>query len=307
MAQEECRDNMVKFNHVIHDIYRLETPAGGVWSGIILVDGVKKILIDSGENAGNIDEILIPALADLGYQITDIDYLCNTHCHGDHVGGHKRIVELGHPKVVAYEKSVPKIRDPLKYSKLIRATFPEHSPAAPTVLEGVEPNLVMEDGDLLADRLMLIATPGHDDDTICYYDTMSKTLISGDSLQGNGTLTQGTALYMDVDDYRSSLQRVQSIDIENIISAHPYGISGDIAIGYTDVKEYMSRCYQVTVMYEDYIRKQIAQGETNPVNIAKGLIQFMGNQEPAKLFLPLYTVTAHIRKFGAKSSYADDI
>ena len=33
---------------VLEDIYILETPSGGVWSGIILVDGEEKILIDSG-------------------------------------------------------------------------------------------------------------------------------------------------------------------------------------------------------------------------------------------------------------------
>lgn len=287
---------MGRFKSVCGDIYRLETPAGGVWSAIIFIDGEKKILIDSGENAQHIDELLVPALAFMGYQITDVDYLCNTHCHADHIGGHKRIVDLGAQRVVSYLKSAPKIRNPLKYSKLIRAAYPMDSPKAPKVLEGVEPNIILENGDMLAERLLLSATPGHDDDAVSFYDTKTKALISGDSLQGNGTVSQGTAFYMDVEDYRGSINDVRKMDIEYIISGHPYLCSGDKAIGYEEVERYLSCCYDITFTYEDYIRKQLNAGETLPVRIARGLIHHMGNKEPEKLFLPLYTVAAHMKK-----------
>lgn len=81
-----------RFLNITKDIYMLKTPAGGVWSGIILIDGEEKVLIDSGENAEHIDELLVPALKELGIQLQDIAWLCNTHCHGDHVGGHSRIM-----------------------------------------------------------------------------------------------------------------------------------------------------------------------------------------------------------------------
>lgn len=38
-----------EFRQMAEDIYLLETPAGGVWSGIVLVEGEQKVLIDSGE------------------------------------------------------------------------------------------------------------------------------------------------------------------------------------------------------------------------------------------------------------------
>lgn len=281
------------FRKITDDIYLLETPAGGVWSGIILVDGTEKVLIDSGENAAHIDELLVPALKEMGYSLKDVDWLCNTHCHGDHVGGHRRIVELAGTKVAAYRKSVPKLRDPLKYSRLIRAAYPAYSPPAPAVLDGVAADVVLEDGERIAGRLQVVASPGHDDDCICFLDIPSGTLISGDSLQGNGTRTQGTALYMDLEAYRNTLEKLMRMDIENIISAHPYLYSGEAARGKRECAAYLERCMEITGIYGAYINSRLQEGERDSAEIAKGLIAHMGNEEPDWLFLPLYTVNAH--------------
>lgn len=286
------------FRNITKDIFLLETPAGGVWSGIVFIDGEKKFLIDSGESAKHIDELLIPALKTMGYTLNDIDFLCNTHCHGDHVGGHARIRELSDAKVAAYEEAVEKIKDPLKYSKRIRAAFPEYSPAAPAVLRGVEPDVVLKDEEILAGRLQVIATPGHDTDCVSFYDLKTKTLITGDSLQGNGTSTQGTALYMDLDSYISSLKKLMQMDIENIVSGHPYLFSGDAAYGKGAVEEYLKKCMEITEIYGAFIKKQVSDGIADAPAIAEALISYMQNQRPAFLFLPLYTVSTHLRALG---------
>jgi len=287
---------MITFKKIIDDIYRLETPVEGVWNGIIFVDGEEKLLIDSGLDAQNVDECLVPALAQMGYQLSDIDWLLNTHCHGDHVGGHKRIVALGNVKVAVYRESLPKLHDPLKFSKLIRAAFPEHSPMPPAVLEGVEESRILNNEEMIAGRLQLIATPGHDDDCVCFYDLKTKTLITGDSLQGNGTASQGTALYMSLPDYRESLTKLKAMDIHNIVSGHPYLFSGDKAIGKRSVLEYLNKCEQIVDIYHEFIRKELASGETEIAVIAEQLISYMKNKKPGYLFLPMYTVKTHIEE-----------
>ena len=290
------RMQMLEFNNIWKDIYRLETPLSGVWNGIIFVDGKEKVLIDSGLDAQNVDECLVPALKQLGYELKDVDWLLCTHCHGDHVGGHKRIVELGNVKAAVYKESVPKLHDPLKYSKLIRAAFPEHSPAAPAVLEGVKETRIIEDGEIIAGRLQLIATPGHDDDCVCFYDLETKTLITGDSLQGNGTASQGTALYMSLPDYRNSLAKLKAMDIQNIISGHPYLFSGDKAIGKEEALKYLERCEEIVAVYDAFIRERLAEGETEIAAIAEQLITYMKNIKPEYLFLPMYTVKTHMEE-----------
>jgi len=291
----------MKFKHIIKDIYVLQTPNGIDWAGIVFIDGKSKILIDSGACAENIDECLVPALSEMGYSLDDIDFLCNTHCHGDHVGGHKRIVTLASPKVVCYRESVPKLREPLKYSKLIRAAFPEDSPAPPEVLDGVEPDIILDDGDILDGRLELIATPGHDTDAVCFFDMETKTLISGDSLQGNGTASQGIALYMDLAAYRNSLLKLMKRDIENIVSGHLYTLSGDVALSAEASQKCLRTCMDITRIYDEFIRNQMAMGETCARKIAVNLIDHMQSRRPEKLFLPLYTVTSHIKEIKKKA------
>ena len=291
---------MVQFKKIWKDIYRLETPVVGVWNGIIFIDGKEKILIDSGLDAQNVDDCLIPALRKLGYEISDVDWLLCTHCHGDHVGGHKRIVELGDVKIAVYRKSVPKLHDPLKYSKLIRATFPEHSPTPPKVLEGVQENHILEDGEVIAGRLKLVATPGHDDDCVCFFDMETNSLITGDSLQGNGTASQGTALYMSLPDYKESLAKLKSMDIHNIISGHPYLHSGAQALGKEETRVYLEKCEEIVEIYGRFIRERIADGETEIAAIAEQLITYMNNIKPAFLFLPMYTVKTHMEEIAKK-------
>lgn len=285
-----------KFRKIIDDIYLLETPLGDIWSGIVLVDGEEKILIDSGEKAQTVDEYLIPALAELGYTLNDITYLCNTHSHGDHVGGNYRIKELSKVKVATYSMAVPKVREPLKYSKLIRAAYPDFSPAPPPVLLGVEPDLILEDGDLVGNRLQVIAAPGHDTDSVCFYDKKTRTLITGDSFQGNGASVQGLALYMNLSQYRETLKRMKKIDIENIVSGHPYLFSGDCALGKEESLKYISRCEEIIEIYGAYIKEQVNMGITNVATIAEGLIMHMNNHKPSFLFQALYTVDAHLRE-----------
>lgn len=287
---------LIEFKRMWEDVYRLETPVTGVWNGIIFIDGKEKVLIDSGLNAQNIDDCLVPALRKLGYEISDLDWLLSTHCHGDHVGGHKRIVELGDVKVAVYSKSVPKLHEPLKYSKLIRATFPEHSPTPPAVLDGVKETKVLEEGEIIAGRLRLIATPGHDDDCVCFYDIETKSLITGDSLQGNGTASQGTALYMSLSDYKASLAKLKAMDIHNIISGHPYLYSGDKALGKVEVIAYLDRCEEIVEIYGKFIRERMAEGEMETAAIAEQLITYMNNIKPAFLFLPMYTVKTHMEE-----------
>lgn len=287
---------MDEFRLIVDDIYILETPSGGVWSGIVFIDGKEKILIDSGDCSENIDNLLIPALQKLGYGLEDIIWLCNTHCHGDHVGGHHRILELANVKVATFVESCPKIKDPLKYAKLIRATYPEFSPPASVTLKGVEPDQILQEGDIIGGRLQVIATPGHDTDCVSFYDGKTKTLITGDSLQGNGTATQGTALYMDLDVYRNTLKKLMGMDVENIISGHPYLFSGDMAIGKEKTVTYLKNCWEITEVYDTYIKSQVQVGCTGKVELAEGLIRYMNNKKPAFLFLPLYTVDAHLRK-----------
>lgn len=162
---------MIHFEHIAGDIKLLKVPFGGAWTEIVLIDGRKKILIDSGASGSDIDSVLLPALKNEGYTLGDMDYLLNTHSHGDHIGGFARVKELApHIKVAAAYIDQQNVEYPDVLAVRTRGKYPELSPAPQSYLTGVKPDLVLNDRELLEDSLMLIETPGHDFGCVCWYE-----------------------------------------------------------------------------------------------------------------------------------------
>ena len=287
---------MAMFSEVLNGIYLLKIPFGPVWTGVVLVRGEKNILIDSGATDSDVDQYILPALNALGLELGDVDYLVNTHSHGDHIGGNYRLRQLGNFQVAAYETTAAKITDPVPYAIQTRTKFPEHSPAPQCFLKGIPVDIVLKDGDILAKRLQVIHTPGHDNDCVCWYDLQTKTIITGDSLQANGTICQGVGFYKSLSDYQWTLDRLGKMDIENILCGHDYEGIGYLICGKDEVCKTLGICNDFVTQYHDFIRALWHNGCKDPATIAQQLIQEKGCGMPERLFMALYTVTEHIKQ-----------
>lgn len=288
---------MESFNQILPGIHLLKVPFGPVWTGVILLTGEKNILIDTAATDSDVDNCIVPALAEMNLTVSDIDYLVNTHCHGDHIGGNYRLRQLGDFKVAAFELAAPKIEDPVPYAIQTRTKFPEYSPAPQSFLKGIPVDIVMKDGDILADRLQVIHTPGHDNDCVCWYDIPTKTIITGDSLQANGTICQGVGFYKSLGDYQYTLNRLWDMDIENILCGHDYEGIGYLMTGKAAVKDALALCRNYVAQYDCFIRSYWESGCKDPAEIAENLIREKGCGMPERLFMALYTVTEHINQF----------
>ncbi len=287
---------MKRFIQIVPNIYRLAVSFPGCWTGVTLVKGKQNILIDSGGCAQTVDDEIIPALRDMGMSASDIDWLTVTHTHGDHVGGCARLRELAPDmKAAVFHQSQTRLKDPLAYSRAIRARFPAHSPKPPAVLDGITADLLLGDGDALGD-LTLIHTPGHDTDCCCFWDDRTNTLITGDSLQLNGTVSQGCALLMHTRLYRQTLGKLRTMPVENIVCGHPYLPLGSEAIGREESLRYLAQCEACDAEYRDFVSGMERTGVTDAVQIARALIRKIGGNEPPHLFLPLYTVTDYMKR-----------
>lgn len=296
---------MPEFVQLRPNIYRLAIPFDGTWTGVILVRGEENVLLDSAAKSADVDEWILPALQQMGLSLHDIAYLGCTHCHGDHVGGHTRIHDLcPEIKMACNAASEDKLRDPLKYSKLIRASFPAYSPAAPAALRGVTPDILLRDGEYLTPYLRLIVTPGHDTDTVCWLDERTNTLITGDSLQLNGTITQGTALVMDLPGYRASLLRLSELPIDCIVAGHDYLPLGGVAEGREAVREYLTTCDDSMALYTAFLQQEWTQGDHDPASLAVKLIRHIDGIMPSFLFLPLYTVTQILKSLNLEGVFS---
>lgn len=276
---------MTQFEKIAENLYLLKVPFGPVWTGVVLASGKENILIDSSATDTDVEEIVVPALKAMG--IEKIHYLINTHSHGDHIGGNFKLRQLMDFKVAAYIGAAPKIEDPVPYAIATRTKFPRYSPAPQSFLKGVKVDVILQDGDVLADRLQVIHTPGHDDDCVCLLDLPTGTLITGDSLQGNGTVCQGVGFYKSLSGYLYTLEKLQKINIKTILCGHDYD-----GIGYLscDPQKTLAYCRSRVDAYGTFIKKHKSD---EIATIAENLIQAEGCGMPERLFMALYTVTEH--------------
>lgn len=292
-----------KFEEIGPGLYFLKIPFGPVWTGVTLVTGKENCLIDSGATQEDVDTYILPALEELDIFPGDIMWLLNTHCHGDHIGGHWRMVERMRPQVAAYALEAPKLLEPGVYAAQTRMRFPDNSPKPQSTLRGVHVDRVLSDGEIIAGRLQLVATPGHDDDCVCWFDLQTKTLITGDSLQGNGTICQGIGFYKSKVDYCGTLKRLLAMDIETILCGHDYDGIGWLIRGGDSVRDAVRSCQSFVEEYDRYLRQTRKKGVTDTVLLAQGLIHELGCGQPEHLFMALYTVSQHMEEITGGQAY----
>ena len=295
--QQASEDTHPSFEAILPGTYLLKVPFGPVWTGIALVRGEKNILIDSSHLEP--ETYLLPALDELGMKIDDIDWLLNTHVHGDHIGGHHALVTRYGLKTATLASAADALRDPVKVAIRVRTRFPRNSPPPQSYLKGVEPDRLLDEGELLEGRFRALATPGHDDGCLVWIDTMTGTAFTGDSIQANGTICQGVAFYRDLAAYRQTLAKLSVEPLDNIVCGHDYDGIGGVVTGRGAVADALRFCAERVKVYGVRIAAYVKEGvpvEDEPVSLAKRLIHDEGCGMPEKLFLALHTVSEHLKQ-----------
>lgn len=85
----------MKFEREIGEIYRLKVPFMTVYTSVFLIKtNVANILVDAATTVSDVEKCIAPALAEMGLNFSDIQYLVLSHCHEDHAGGKDRILEI---------------------------------------------------------------------------------------------------------------------------------------------------------------------------------------------------------------------
>lgn len=285
-----------EFEEILPDTYLLKVPFGPVWTGVVLVRGERNILIDSSHLEP--EKYLIPALDKLGMKIGEIDWLLNTHVHGDHIGGHYPLVSRYGLKTATLKSAADALRDPVKVAIRVRTRFPKYSPPPQSYLKGVEPDMLLDEKELLEGRFYAVATPGHDDDCLTWVDTLTGTAFTGDSLQANGTPTQGIGFYRDLPSYLESLAKLTELKLDNLVCGHDYDGIGAVIKGAPEVASALQYCKDQVALYDNKIKEYVASGmsvEDEPVAMTLKLIGEVGCGMPEQLFLALHTVSEHLK------------
>jgi glyoxylase-like metal-dependent hydrolase (beta-lactamase superfamily II) len=231
---------------ITEDIHLIKCPLQKIFTGVYAILGDRITLFDAGL-PDSPESTIFPYFKSLGRDPSEISLVIASHGHDDHFGGIKAIKEKSNARVAAHAKDVAYIENPPKLWHDLHRRFPKYHPK-PKEEEisigkkiGVKVDIQLEDGmmlDLGPFRARVIHTPGHTDGSICLYDEKRKVLLTGDSVQGRGTILQsGPLVYGDLEDYLESINKLKLLDPNMMLLDHQYLPMESAILGRSEARE----------------------------------------------------------------------
>ena len=206
-----------KLQIINHDLY-------GTYANVFVLETEHFVfLIDNAVN--NAKDAVCNAL-----KATDLDHkkliALNTHAHWDHTSLNGYLKEqfgatiLGHPKAM-------ELCDREKQYELVYGRYSGFFPGKGTAYwEEFEypaaPDGFLCGGECFEDdgfKLNVIATPGHSDDSLSFFEENTGLLFVGDAVQGNG-FDGNAPYYCNAGDYITSLKKLLLLKPQSVFCGH---------------------------------------------------------------------------------------
>lgn len=184
-----------------------------------------------------IDTGLKPNWADMEPCLQDgrKNVLLLTHGHWDHIGGVELIRRHG-GTVYGHGADRKHLTDLEWHWQLLFGQFAQDfdlPPARETTfwasVEQSDLDVEVADGDELSfDGLhfRVIWTPGHSGGSVCYLETTTGTLFTGDGVMGNGFFT-GTPQIENYPAYIASMERLKELAVTSVLTDHTDPVPGE--------------------------------------------------------------------------------
>jgi glyoxylase-like metal-dependent hydrolase (beta-lactamase superfamily II) len=187
-------------------------------NNIVFVDDTSTTVVDTGYDSHKAQTL---ALIKHVLNGRKLDWLVNTHCHSDHIGGNAAL-----QRTYGCRTTIPVGEAPL-----IRA-WNEHElmlgPAGQTA-ERFEIDDTIAPGDVFSMggiAWQAIHAPGHDMHALMFYSPEHRILISGDALWANGfgvifpVLFGADGDHTAFDATQTTLARIAALDVDIVIPGH---------------------------------------------------------------------------------------
>ena len=140
---------------------------------IYFFDFKKKAILDTGFSAEIKDNLAL--LEKKGLNIKNIDFIINTHSHGDHVGGNSYLKKINPSAKIIGSENTKFYQDERKKISLLEGAEDD--------FENYEIDTIVKENDLIdlgGCILKVIETPGHTRDSLSFYIENKNIAFTGD-------------------------------------------------------------------------------------------------------------------------------
>jgi metallo-beta-lactamase class B len=190
-------------------------------SSILITGREGHILIDGGTEADA--DLVASNIRKLGFKLTDIKYLLNSHEHFDHVGGLARLQQLTGAEVLASPEAARVLR-----TGTAGAGDPQAGMHAP--FPAVRVDRMLREGEMVrVGNIVLIpvATPGHTPGALSWHwgscdGGVCRQIVYSDSLS---PISREDYRFSDhpgyIAAYRASLKKLGTLECDILLTPHP--------------------------------------------------------------------------------------
>jgi glyoxylase-like metal-dependent hydrolase (beta-lactamase superfamily II) len=233
----------MRTDEVAPGIHRIESVLGPrpfaqylLWGGA----GGRSLLVDTGVLATP-EEVILPALGEIGLDPANLDYVLISHADVDHFGGNDRI-RAAAPRAIfcAHGADAPWIGDRERILRERYGWYARHGAAADydsetkawlrgAMAQDVPVDLELAGGERfrLGSELTVevLSLPGHSRGHIGLWEPAWRTAIVIDAVLGGGLLdNHGTVIhpppYFDAAAYEATVRRLQALRPRRLLTAH---------------------------------------------------------------------------------------
>jgi glyoxylase-like metal-dependent hydrolase (beta-lactamase superfamily II) len=251
-------------------------------------------LVDSGWNTPEAFAALEEGLKEIGVSFNDIKRLLVTHVHPDHYGLAGRVKEVSGAEVITHQRERDFIRsryrEPGQLLERMAAWLRTHgvpdqdvddlqSSAMPVrgYVVPVEPDRVLWGGETLDFgfyKFEVYWTPGHSPGHMCFYERTQKVILTGDHVLP--TITPNVSMHPQqmgnpLGDYLASLQRLEPLDVEDVLPAHEYH--------FKDLPKRLSEIAEHHHERLDEMLGVVGEGRATAYDVASGIEWTIGRYE----------------------------
>ena len=246
-------------------VHRFEFAVGSKPMAMYVLSGDRLVLIDSGMPSTP-EEVYRPAISELGRRPDEVRLLVITHADADHVGGNGAVRRLfpnaliachandarwcSEPAAIMAERYDAFGPYGLRYDQAVLEMLASWmGPAEPMdlLLRGGE--RLRREGD---DWLTVLHVPGHTPGHVCLYNPRHRYALVGDAVFGSSQLdTAGNRSapppYTSVDAYRGTIQTLESLEIDLLLTCHYPVMRGEEVRAFLDAsRAFVDRAEEVT-------------------------------------------------------------